>query len=178
MRVCGALRLPVRDSSHRKNGLFAPLRWSPKRRRVDGEAGGVQVGRGRLLSPSLPPPASLRHVLEVVAVWKFLPRASGKHSCSASSKAGEAAARRRLWLTGGTGPSPFAPGRKLAMDGEQGLLRSRDDPSWRRGASVLSPMPWSPRRSRLDSEVGASALGRRQHPVPPDSGLSLTRQPE
>jgi hypothetical protein len=47
--------------------------------------------------------------------------------------------------------------------------------SW--SSSVLPPR-WSPRRSTLDSEVGASALAEGSNPIPPDSGLSKARPSE
>jgi hypothetical protein len=70
---------------------------------------------------------------------------------------------------GVTGPSPFVPGRTFGeMDGEQGLRGHATTPlpAW-----GLSPMRWSPKRSRLDSEVGASALaeGSIQFPLTPAS---------
>jgi hypothetical protein len=63
-------------------------------------------GRG---SAAFQPPLDLQaaYSLRVTAfrqaVRKFLPRVSFRHSCGASSKAGEAAARRRLSRTGGNG---------------------------------------------------------------------------
>jgi hypothetical protein len=47
-------------------------------------------------------------------------------------------------------------------------------------SSVLPPMPWSPRRSRLDSEVGASALaeGSIQFPLTPASLAAGGRENE
>ena len=47
---------------------------------------------------------------------------------------------------------------RLARWMASGASRARAELPRRRGTSVLPPMRWSPRRSRLDSEVGASAL--------------------
>ena len=95
-----------------------------------------------------------------LAVRKFLPR--GKW---VSIPAAPCRKRGRLRLE--TALAHWGePGRHLQAVrlarwiGEQGSFAStrRSIPNVGRHSSVLSPTPWSPRRSRLDSEVGASAL--------------------
>jgi hypothetical protein len=57
------------------------------------------------------------------------------------------------------------------------ILREGVCPAGSWSSSVLPPR-WSPRRSTLDSEVGASALAEGSNPIPPDSGLSKARPSE
>ena len=84
--------------------------------------------------------------------------------CSALSKAGSCGGDG-LWLTG--------------RNRGRLLFSSRPYvPLGRSTSSVLPPMRWSPRRRRLDSEVGALALAIGLHPAPPDSGLSKARPSE
>ena len=88
-----------------------------------------------------------------------------KRSCVAPcrKRAGEAAARDGSGSLGGTGPSPFAPGRTFGeMDGEQGFAVTRRPlPGVGRPHQVISPIVVEPE----EEETGERRPERRRWPL-------------